>query len=122
MAKVLETLSESVPSWGVKLAHGEKVAVDGYELVPVALVGFGFGGGEGSGATPETDTMPAGTGEGSGGGGGGYAVPIGAYVGTPAGVRFRLNPIAMVMLAVPLVSAAGWAIAQIVRVSRGGDL
>jgi uncharacterized spore protein YtfJ len=118
MAKVLETLSESVPSWGVKLAHGEKVTVDGYELVPVALVGFGFGGGEGSGTTPETATAPAGTGEGSGGGGGGYAVPVGAYVGSPTGVKFRVNPVAAVVLAAPVVYAVGWAIAQIIRATR----
>ena len=60
MARVLETLSESVPSWGAKLAFGEKVTVDGHELVPVALVGFGFGGGEGSGETPEVGPIPAG--------------------------------------------------------------
>ena len=118
MARVLETLSESVPSWGAKLAFGEKVTVDGYELVPVALVGFGFGGGEGSGETPEVGTIPAGRGEGSGGGGGGYAVPVGAYVGSPDGVKFRPNPVALLVLAVPLVSAVGWAVAQIVRAKR----
>jgi uncharacterized spore protein YtfJ len=118
MAKALETLSESVPSWGAKLAFGEKVAVDGHELVPVALVGFGFGGGEGSGEAPEGGPTPAGRGEGSGGGGGGYAVPVGAYVGGPDGVRFRLNPVALLILAVPLVSAVGWAAAQIIRAKR----
>ena len=119
MARVLETLSESVPSWGAKLAFGEKVTVDGHELVPVALVGFGFGGGEGSGEAPENGTIPAGRGEGSGGGGGGYAVPVGAYVGGPDGPRFLPNPVALMVLAVPLVSAVGWAVAQIVRAKRG---
>ena len=118
MARVLETLSESVPSWGAKLAFGEKVTVDGHELVPVALVAFGFGGGEGSGETPENGTIPAGRGEGSGGGGGGYAVPVGAYVGGPGGPRFRPNPIALLVLAVPLISAVGWAAAQIIRAKR----
>ena len=118
MARVLETLSESVPSWGVKLAVGEKVTVDGHELVPVALVAFGFGGGEGSGESPEGGKTPTVKGEGSGGGGGGYAVPVGAYVGGADGPRFRLNPIATLVLAIPLVSAGGWAIAQIIRAVR----
>ena len=118
MARDLETLTKSVPSWGAKLAHGDKVTVDGYELVPVALVAFGFGGGEGSGETAESEKTPAAKGEGSGGGGGGYAIPVGAYVGGPAGPRFKLNPIAFMVLAIPLVSAAGWAFSQIIRASR----
>jgi hypothetical protein len=118
MARVLDTLSAAVPAWGAKLAHGDKITIDGHELVPVALVAFGFGGGEGSGESPEGDTTPVVRGEGSGGGGGGYAVPVGAYVGGADGPRFRLNPIAALVLAVPLVSAAGWAIAQIVRARR----
>ena len=119
MGTVTERLAASVPSWGARLAYGEKTTVDGHELVPVALVGFGFGGGEGSGESPEgSGDVPAGKGEGSGGGGGGYAVPIGAYVGGPDGLRFRPNVIALVVVAVPLVSAAGSAIAQIVRASR----
>lgn len=47
MGKLIENLAESVPSWGAKVAYGEKTTVDGQELVPVALVCFGFGAGEG---------------------------------------------------------------------------
>ena len=119
MANVLEKLTASVPSWGAKLAYGEPATVNGQEILPVALVAFGFGGGEGSGEMPPGATAPAGTavstGEGSGGGGGGYALPIGAYVGGPDGVAFRPNPVALLVIAVPLVSAVGWAISRIVR-------
>jgi uncharacterized spore protein YtfJ len=113
MAKLSESLAALVPTWGAKMAYGERTTLGGHELVPVALVVFGFGGGEGSGEMPEGGTTPAGRGEGSGGGGGGYVVPIGAYVGGPDGLRFRPNPIAMLMVAVPLVSAAGWAVSRI---------
>jgi len=45
-------------------------------------------------------------------------VPIGAYVGGPDGLKFRPNPVAMLMVAIPLVSAVGWAVA---RISGGGS-
>ncbi|HWM17154.1 MAG TPA: hypothetical protein VNP97_11260, partial [Microbacterium sp.] len=56
--------------------------------------------------------------EGSGGGGGGYSVPIGAYIGGPDGLRFRPNTIALAVVAVPLVSAIGAALAVIVGAAR----
>jgi len=118
MAKLIENLAESVPAWGAKVAYGEKTTVDGRELVPVAIVAFGFGGGEGSGDMPASEKTPAGRGEGSGGGGGGYSVPIGAYIGGPDGLRFRPNTIALAVVAVPLVSAIGAALAVIVGAAR----
>ena len=118
MAKLIENLAESVPAWGAKVAYGEKTTVDGRELVPVALVAFGFGGGEGSGDMPASEKTPAGRGEGSGGGGGGYSVPIGAYIGGPDGLRFRPNTIALAVVAVPLVTALGAALAVIVGAAR----
>jgi len=120
MANLIEKLAESVPTWGVKLAYGEKTTLGGQELVPVALVGFGFGGGEGSNIMPDDGPASAGTGEGRGGGGGGYAVPIGAYVSGPEGLRFRPNRIAVLVVAVPVISAGGMALAQIIRAFRGG--
>lgn len=63
---------------------------------------------------------PPGEGEGSGGGGGGYALPIGAYVRSPDGVRFRPNPVAMIVVSVPLVSAVGWAVARIISAVNSG--
>jgi len=115
MANVLEKLTESVPSWGAKLAYGDSTTVNGQEILPVAFVVFGFGAGEGSGEMPPSDAAPSGKGEGSGGGGGGYALPIGAYVGGEDGVVFRPNPVALLVIAVPLVSALGWALSRIVR-------
>jgi uncharacterized spore protein YtfJ len=112
MANLIEKLTDAVPGWGARLAYGEKTTLDGRDLLPVALVVFGFGAGEGSGEQPASDAAPAGKGEGSGGGGGGYALPIGAYLGGPDGIRFRANPVALIAVAVPLVAAAGWALAR----------
>ena len=113
MTTLIERLADSVPSWGAKLAYGDKVSVNGQEILPVALVVFGFGGGEGSGEGPDSDDVVS-RGEGSGGGGGGYALPIRAYVGGPNGLRFQPNPVALLVVAVPLVSAAGWALSRII--------
>ena len=100
------------------MAFGEPVTVGGQEVVPAALVIFGFGGGGGSGKWPEHQSVPQGEGEGSGGGGGGYVLPIGAYVSGPDGLRFRPNLVAMVIVSVPLVSAAGWALARIITAAK----
>jgi len=62
MANLIDKLAESVPSWGTRVAYGEKTTLGGQELVPVALVGFGFGAGQGSKEKPEGDTAPAGRG------------------------------------------------------------
>ncbi|WP_438853399.1 hypothetical protein [Agromyces sp. M3QZ16-3] len=118
MGKLIENLAESVPAWGARVAYAEKTTIDGQEAVPVAFVVFGFGAGEGSGDMPEGGTSLAGHGEGSGGGGGGFAVPIGAYINGPDGLRFRPNTIALAVAAVPLVSAIGGALALIVGAAR----
>jgi len=118
MTQLIEKLTNAVPSWGAKLAYGETTTINGQEIMPVALVGFGFGGGEGSGELPEDGQGPVRSGEGSGGGGGGYALPVGAYVGGPDGLRFRANPIALIAVAAPLASAIGWSIARIIRAVR----
>jgi hypothetical protein len=113
MTNLIERLTDSVPSWGARLAYGEKTTLDGHDILPVAIVAFGFGGGEGSGEDPEGATR----GEGSGGGGGGYMIPIGAYIGGPHGPTFRPNPVALIIAAAPLVSAAGLALARLLRSS-----
>lgn len=118
MTHVAEKLAESVPSWGARLVYGERTTVGGHEILPVALAAFGFGGGQGSGDAPASGESPAGRSEGSGGGGGGYAVPVGAYVATPDGLVFRPNPVTLVAVAVPLVTAIGMAVAQVVRAAR----
>jgi uncharacterized spore protein YtfJ len=120
MTTLTEKLAASVPSWGAKLAYAETITLGGQEVVPVALVGFGFGGGQGQDIDeqPEGGTAPVRRGEGSGGGGGGCAVPIGAYVAGPDGLTFRPNPVTLLAVAVPLVAAVGWALAQIINASR----
>ena len=119
MTNFIENLAQSIPSWGAKLAYGDKTTLDGHELVPVAVVIFGFGGGEGSGEKLESSgDLPPGKGEGRGGGGGGYTVPVGAYVGGPEGPTFRPNIIALIAVSIPAISAAGWAISRIVAARR----
>ena len=118
MSNPLEHLAASVPSWGAKLAFGESTTIGGQEVIPAALVVFGFGGGGGSGRWPEGGAVSEGQGEGSGGGGGGYALPLGAYAAGPDGLKFRPNPVALLIVAVPLVSAAGWAIARIIAAAK----
>ena len=121
MENIIEKFTQSVPSWGAKLAYGEMQSVNGQEILPVALVGFGFGGGGGSGEMPNSGDgagSASGSGEGSGGGGGGYALPVGAYVSGPDGLVFRPNLIALAAVSIPLVSALGWAISRIIRAAR----
>jgi len=113
MTNLIERLTGSVPSWGARLAYGEKTTLDGYDILPVAIVAFGFGGGEGSGEDPDGATR----GEGSGGGGGGYTIPIGAYIGGPRGPVFRPNPVALIVAAAPLVTATGFALSRLLRSS-----
>ncbi|WP_127794998.1 hypothetical protein [Agromyces sp. LHK192] len=123
MGKLSETLAGAVPSWGAKVAYGEKISLNGADFVPVALVGFGFGAGEGSGETQEGTQVPAGHGEGSGGGGGGFSVPIGAYIGAPGGPRFHANPIPLLVVLTPVLTAIGFGLAAIIGASkiRGAD-
>jgi len=115
MTNLIEKFTDSVPSWGAKIAYGDPATIAGQEVLPVALVAFGFGGGEGSGEMPADDQSPVRKGEGSGGGGGGYSIPIGAYVGGETGARFQPNPVALLAIAVPLVSALGWALSRIIK-------
>jgi len=120
METPIESLTQSVPSWGAKLAFGESIDVGGRTVTPAALVVFGFGAGGGSGKWPQRGGMPEGEGEGSGGGGGGYVLPIGAYVSGPEGPKFQPNPVAVIIASVPLVSAVGWALARIITAARSG--
>ncbi len=103
--RLTEKLAAGVPDRGVRLAFGEKQTLEGVEFVPVALVAYGFGAGD-------SDEY------GSGGGGGGSAIPVGAYIGGPDGVRFRPNTIAVVAASIPAILALGWSIARIARALR----
>jgi hypothetical protein len=111
--RLVEKLAGSVPSWGARVAYGEKSTVGGQDIVPVAIVAFGFGAGEGTGETPASERLPQGKGEGSGGGGGGIALPIGAYVQGPSGAVFKPNAIALVLAATPIVMSVAAAIAGV---------
>ncbi len=107
--RITEKLAAGVPDRSVGLAYGEKQTVDGAEIIPVAFVTYGFGGGDG---------LDLGNGEGSGGGGGGVAIPLGAYVRGPQGLQFQPNVIALVSVAIPLVSTIAWGISLIVKAAR----
>jgi len=105
MSALIERLADKVPSRGVALAYGDKIEVDGEELVPVALVTYGFGGGG-----DQDDN--------GGGGGGGASIPLGAYVRRGDGLTFQPNTIMLVGVAIPLVATIGWALTKIARALR----
>ncbi|MCU1404689.1 MAG: hypothetical protein JWQ43_992 [Glaciihabitans sp.] len=108
MANLVETVTETVRSIGVKAAYGERVTIDGVEIMPVALVWFGFGaGGEGAGGDGDSGD--------GGGGGGGAAIPIGAYVSGDAGPTFRPNLIALLAVLIPLSWVGGKALSRVIR-------
>ncbi|MGN6218617.1 MAG: hypothetical protein ACTHNQ_03865 [Microbacterium sp.] len=120
--RLVEKLAAAVPSWGARIAYGEKSTVGGQDIVPVAIVVFGFGAGEGSGETPPTERIPQGKGEGSGGGGGGVSLPIGAYVSGPSGTVFKPNSIALVIAVTPIVMSVAAAIASVSAVRSAAKL
>ena len=92
---------------GVAVSYGEKVAVDGHEMVPVALAIYGFGGGGAGGAA-------------NGGGGGGYAIPVGAYVAQNGELHFEPNVVALCAVSIPIVVATGHMFSRIIRAFRSG--
>jgi hypothetical protein len=102
MANIIEKVTETVKSLGVKAAYGDPVSVDGVEIVPVALVWFGFGAGG-------DDT------ENGGGGAGGAALPLGAYVNGAMGPTFRPNLIALLWILIPLTWVGGKALTSVVK-------
>ena len=102
---IAEKLADTVKVRGAQLAYGEPIEADGATLVPIALVGYGFGGGG-----DDADN--------GGGGGGGMSVPLGVYVTRDGATRFHPNPIPMMIASVPLIAAAGFALARILRALR----
>jgi uncharacterized spore protein YtfJ len=102
MANLAERIGHLVTSLGVRASYGEKITIDGAEVVPVAIVWFGFGGGDESGAA-------------GGGGGGGATIPIGVYTGGANGPRFQPNLIALLAVSVPLTLVAGKALSHLVK-------
>ena len=106
MANTFESLVDTFKNMGVTRAYGTPVAVDGQEMVPVALVTFGFGGGS---------ELEEGA---SGGGGGGMVLPLGVYVTENGRPVFRPNTIAVLACLVPLVGAAGVALRRAIAATR----
>jgi hypothetical protein len=102
MANVLENVTQTIKSMGVRAAYGDPITLDGVEIVPVALVSFGFGGGG--------DEQ-----ENGGGGGGGTSVPIGAYISGPDGPTFRANIVALLWVLIPLSLVSGHALTRVIR-------
>jgi uncharacterized spore protein YtfJ len=98
-------------------AHGEPVRVGDRTVIPVAFVTWGAGGGQ-DGRGKDASTTGETSGEASGGGGGGIAIPLGAYIAGPDGVKFDPNPIPLVLAAAPVVCVIGMAVTQVVRAMR----
>lgn len=108
MVNLVEKIAESVTSsLGAKVNYGAPVVIGGVEAVPVSLVWFGFGGG----SEPRDGSEESA----GGGGGGGVSVPVGVYVPGADGPEFRPNLIALCAVSVPLVAAAGVALARVVK-------
>lgn len=99
---IVEHLSDGVKARAVQLAYGEPIDADGTTLVPVAFVSYGFGGG----GDAESN---------GGGGGGGVSIPLGMYSTRDGLTQFHPNPVVVMILAVPLVTAAGILISRILK-------
>lgn len=110
MESIAAQLAEKLSNIGAKTSYGAPIEVDGATIIPVALASFGFGGGE----TEQNDDAKPDPG-GSGGGGGGMSVPVGAYVTRNGTTRFEPNPIALLAVCVPLVTATTFGVARIVK-------
>ncbi|MDR5699905.1 hypothetical protein [Agromyces aerolatus] len=111
MTELVVELADKVGGIGVKTSYGDPVDIGGSTVMPVALGYYGFGGGSGSGSMDEK----GGTGEGSGGGGGGVSIPLGAYIGRGADVRFEPNLIGLILVATPLIWVIGKSLKWVIR-------
>ena len=105
MPNLAVELGRQAAAFGVHSAYGDPQDVDGVQFIPVAVTWSGFGGG--------SDDVGNGAGA-----GGGWAVPVGAYVRRPDGLRFEPNPIAMLAVAIPFVWVAGRALSRVIRARR----
>jgi hypothetical protein len=101
-----DRLAAGVRERGITLAYGDKQTIGGVDIIPVAFVSYGFGGTQGS---PRL---------GDGGGGGGVAIPLGAYVGGADAIHFRPNTIAVLALAIPVISTLGWTISRVIKAAK----
>jgi hypothetical protein len=101
-----ESLAAGVNERGITLAYGEVRTLGGIDLVPVAFVTYGFGGLQDSAQF------------GAGGGGGGVAIPLGAYIAGPRGVRFHPNTVTVLAVGVLAIGTLGRAIKLVAKAAR----
>lgn len=112
MSELRDDVKKLVEKIGITVNYGDPVVLGDEKLIPVSAVWFGFGGG----SVPSQGAGDAeGPVEGHGFGGGGTSIPLGAYVSDEFGTRFRPNAIVLLVVALPVVSASGRAIARIVK-------
>lgn len=113
--ELFQDMTESTKKFGIHLAYGEKVELEGSTLIPVAIAGFGAGAGSGESPVPTALAEGAAKGQGEGTGLGGGAFPIGAYVSDEFGTRFQPNIIALLLASAPVALIAGWALPRLVK-------
>ncbi len=125
--EMFQDLTESTKRFGINLAYGEKVELDGTTIIPVAAVGFGAGAGSGAGeigdkknASGDKNTAQqlagaAKSGQGDGAGFGGGAFPVGAYVSDEFGTRFQPNIIALLIAATPIALITSWGLPKLIK-------
>lgn len=108
MDSLTTQLAEKLSKVGVKTSYGEPIEMQGATIIPVAIASFGFGAGE---ADHDVKLESSG----SGGGGGGFSIPVGAYITRNGTTNFEPNPIALLAVCVPLVTATGFTVARIIK-------
>lgn len=117
--ELFQDVTESAKKFGIHLAYGEKVELEGSTLIPVAIAGFGGGAGSGEGEAPggaaKTLAEGAQRGQGEGAGLGGGAFPIGAYVSDEFGTRFQPNIIALLLASAPVALIASWGLPRLIK-------
>ena len=115
--EMFQDMTESMKKFGIHLAYGEKVELEGSTIIPVAAVGFGGGAGAGEGNVSSAKSLADGAqgGQGEGAGLGGGAFPVGAYVTDEFGTRFQPNIVALQLAAFPLALTAAWGLPRIIK-------
>lgn len=110
-----QDVADSAKRFGIHLAYGDKVELEGSTLIPVAIAGFGAGSGEGEGGVAQALAEGAQRGSGVGAGLGGGVFPIGAYVSDEFGTRFQPNLIALLLSAAPVALVLSWGLPRLIK-------
>lgn len=125
--ELFQDVSETAKKFGIHLAYGEKVELDGTTLIPVAIAGFGGGAGAGEGQKPGAAKSLADAaadghapgkdvqGSGQGAGFGGSAFPVGAYISDEFGTRFQPNIIALLLASAPVALIASCGLPRLIK-------